>query len=34
MGNNGDGCVLASTLFKYDLSKGDSFILSGQGCEQ
>ena len=22
-GNSGDGCVLASTLFKYDLRKGD-----------
>ena len=28
-GNNGDGCVLASTLLcKYDLRKGDLFILS------
>ena len=22
-GNSGDGCVLASTLYKYDLRKGD-----------
>ena len=27
-GNSGDGCVLASTLCKYDLRKGDSFVLS------
>ena len=27
-GNNGDGCVLASTLCKYDLRKGDLFDLS------
>ena len=26
--NSGDGCDLASTLFKYDLRKGDLFILS------
>ena len=26
--NSGDGCVLASTLFKYDLRKGDLFVLS------
>ena len=25
-GNSGDGCVLASTLSKYDLRKGDSFV--------
>ena len=24
----GDGCVLASTLCKYDLRKGDLFVLS------
>ena len=27
-GNSGDGCVLASTLCKYDLRKGDLFVLS------
>ena len=27
-GHNGDGCVLASTLCKYDLRKGDLFVLS------
>ena len=27
-GHSGDGCVLASTLFKYDLRKGDLFVLS------
>ena len=27
-GNSGDGCVLASTLCKYDLRKGDFFVLS------
>ena len=27
-GHSGDGCVLASTLCKYDLRKGDSFVLS------
>ena len=27
-GHSGDGCVLASTLFKYDLRKGDLFALS------
>ena len=27
-GHNGDGCDLASTLCKYDLSKGDLFVLS------
>ena len=27
-GNSGDGCDLASTLCKYDLRKGDLFILS------
>ena len=26
--HSGDGCVLASTLFKYDLRKGDLFVLS------
>ena len=28
MGHSGDGCVLASTLCKYDLRKGDLFALS------
>ena len=27
-GHSGDGCVLASTLCKYDLWKGDLFVLS------
>ena len=27
-GHSGDGCDLASTLFKYDLRKGDLFVLS------
>ena len=27
-GHNGDGCVLASTLCKYELRKGDLFVLS------
>ena len=27
-GHTGDGCVLASTLCKYDLRKGDLFVLS------
>ena len=27
-GNSGDGCDLASTLCKYDLRKGDLFVLS------
>ena len=27
-GHNGDGCVLALTLCKYDLRKGDLFVLS------
>ena len=27
-GNSGGGCVLASTLCKYDLRKGDLFVLS------
>ena len=27
-GNCGDGCVLTSTLCKYDLRKGDLFVLS------
>ena len=26
--NSGDGCDLASTLCKYDLRKGDLFVLS------
>ena len=29
-GHSGDGCVLASTLCKYDLRKGDLFVLSRQ----
>ena len=27
-GNSSDGCVWASTLCKYDLRKGDLFVLS------
>ena len=27
-GHSGDGCVLASTLCKYDLRKGDLYVLS------
>ena len=27
-GRSGDGCVLVSTLCKYDLRKGDLFVLS------
>ena len=27
-GNSGDGCDLASALCKYDLRKGDLFVLS------
>ena len=27
-GHSGDGCVLASTLCKYDLRNGDLFVLS------
>ena len=27
-GHSGDRCVLASTLCKYDLRKGDLFVLS------
>ena len=27
-GHNGDGCVLTSTLCKYDLKVGDLFVLS------
>ena len=28
MGHSGDGCDWASTLYKYDLRKGDLFVLS------
>ena len=27
-GHSGDGCILASTLCKYDLRKGDLFVMS------
>ena len=27
-GHSGDGCVLESTLWRYDLRKGDLFVLS------
>ena len=30
-GHSGDGCHLASTLCKYDLRKGDLFVLSWAG---
>ena len=33
-GHNGDGCVLASTLCKYDLRKGDLFVLSWSRVRQ
>ena len=33
-GHSGDGCVLVSTLCKYDLRKGDLFVLSWQGCNE
>ena len=29
-GHSGDGCDLPSTLCKYDLRKGDLFVLSGE----
>ena len=31
-GNSGDGCDLLSTLCKYDLGKGDVFVLSWVEC--
>ena len=31
-GHSGDGCVLASTLCKYDLRKGDLFVELGKGA--
>ena len=31
---SGDGCVLASTLCKYDLRKGDLFGLRWKGCDK
>ena len=31
-GHSGDGCVLASTWCKYDLRKGDLFVLSVKGA--
>ena len=30
-GYSSDGCDLASTLCKYDLRKGDLFVLGGAG---
>ena len=33
-GHSGDGCVLASTLYKYDLRKGDFLFCVGQGCDE
>ena len=32
-GHSGDGCVLASTLCKYDLRKGDLFVMSWASVE-
>ena len=32
-GHCGDVCVLASTLYKYNLRKGDLFILSWVRCD-
>ena len=31
MGNSGDGCDLVSILRKYDLRKGDLFVLKDTG---
>ena len=33
-GHRGDGCDFASTLCKYDLMKGDLFVLSGTRVRQ
>ena len=33
-GHSGDGCVLASTLCKYDLRKGDLFVPSWASVRQ
>ena len=33
-GHSGDGCVVASTLCKYDLRKGDFVFWVGQGCDE
>ena len=32
-GHSGDGCVLALTLYKYTLRKGDLFVLKGATSE-
>ena len=32
--HSGDGCVLASTVCKYDLRKRDSFVLSWARCDE
>ena len=32
--NSGVGCDVASTLCKYDLKKGDLFLLSWEGCDE
>ena len=32
--HSGDGCVLASTLCNYDLTKGDLFVLSWAGVRR
>ena len=33
-GHSGDECVLTSTLCKYDLRKGDLFVLSWARCDE
>ena len=33
-GHSGGRCYLASTLYRYDLRKGDLFVLSGQWCDE
>ena len=33
-GHSGDGCVLASTLCKYELRKGDLFVVSRAGVRR
>ena len=33
-GHSGDRCKLTSILCKYDLRKGDLFVLIGQECDE
>ena len=33
-GHSGDRCDLVSTLCKYDLKKGDLFVLSWEECNE